>query len=47
VQSRDRKVITNPRFGQKKSPATIAKLQKLIYVYEADTIKFIGLFSTF
>lgn len=29
-------------FGVVKSPATIKKLQKLVYVYEADTQKLIG-----
>jgi hypothetical protein len=43
---RDGKGINNPMFGQIKSPATIAKLQKLVYVYEAETFKFIGVFST-
>ena len=33
-------------FGTKKSPTTIAKLQKLVYVYEAETLKFIGVFPT-
>lgn len=33
-------------FGLKKSPATIAKLQKWVYVYEADSLKIIGVFST-
>jgi group I intron endonuclease len=42
----DRKGINNPMFGKIKSPATITKLQKLVYVYEADTFKFIGVFST-
>lgn len=46
MQSRDRKGINNPMFGKIKSPATIAKVNKLIYVYEAETIKFIGVFST-
>jgi hypothetical protein len=46
LQTRDRKGINNPMFGQIKSPATIANIHKLVYVYEADTIKFIGVFST-
>nr|AYE93366.1 GIY-YIG homing endonuclease [Termitomyces sp.] len=46
MQTRDRKGINNPMFGVKKSPETIAKLQKLVYVYEAETLKFIGVFST-
>jgi len=43
---RDKKEINNPMYGIKKSPATLAKLQKLVYVYEADTLKSIGVFST-
>lgn len=46
MQTRDRKGENNPMFEFKKSPGTIAKLQKLVYVYEADTLKFIGLFPT-
>lgn len=46
MQTRDKKGINNPMYGIKKSPATIAKLQKLVYVYEADTLKIIGVFST-
>jgi len=46
MQTKDRKGINNPMFGVPKSPATIAKLQKLVYVYEAETTKFIGVFST-
>ena len=46
MQTRDKKEVNNPMFGFKKSPATIAKLQKLVYVYEAETLKFIGKFST-
>ena len=38
----------DPMFGVgvKKYPATIAKLQKLVYVYEADTLKLLGVYST-
>ena len=46
MQIRDKKGVNNPMFAIKKSPATIAKLQKLIYVYEAETLKNIGVFST-
>jgi NUMOD3 motif len=46
MQKRDRTGINNPMFGKIKSPATITKLQKLVYVYEAETFKFIGVFST-
>ena len=33
-------------FGTKKSSETIAKLQKLVYVYEADSKNFLGVFPT-
>ena len=46
MQTRDRKGKNNPMFGTVKSTATIAKLQKLVYVYEAETLKRIGVFST-
>lgn len=46
MQTRNKKGINNPMFGIKKTPITIAKLQKLVYVYEADTLKNIGVFST-
>ena len=46
MQKRDKKGKNNPMFGVKKSSATIAKIQKLVYVYEADTIKYIGVFPT-
>jgi len=46
MQTRDKKGKNNPMFGTVKSPATIAKLQKLVYVYEAETLKRIGVFST-
>lgn len=46
MQKRDKKGKNNPMFGIKKSPESIAKLQKLVYVYEADTLKYIGVFPT-
>ena len=46
MQTRDKKGVNNPMFGIKKSPATIAKLQKLVYVYEAESLNLIGIFST-
>ena len=46
MQKRDRKGTNNPMFGTVKSPATVAKLQKLVYVYEAETLKNIGVYST-
>ncbi len=46
MQIRDKKGKNNPMFGVTKSTETIAKLQKFVYVYEADTRKLIGLFTT-
>jgi len=46
MQIRDRKGKNNSMFGKIKSPNTIAKLQKLVYVYEADNLKLIGIFPT-
>nr|QTG38649.1 hypothetical protein [Ganoderma sp. TQC-2021a] len=46
MQTRNRKGKNNPLFGTVKSPATIAKSQKLVFVYEAETLKRIGVFST-
>ena len=33
-------------FGIKKLPSTLVKLRKLVYIYEADSKKFIGEFPT-
>ena len=46
MQKRDRKGVNNPMFGIKKYPATISKLQKLVYVYDAESLNLIGIFST-
>ena len=46
LSEREKKGRKNPMFGIVKSPTTIAKLQKLVYVYEAETRKFIGVFPT-
>ena len=46
MQIKDKKGENNPMFGKKKSQITIAKLQKLIYVYEAGTLNYIGAYST-
>jgi group I intron endonuclease len=42
MQIKNKKGLNNPMFGIKKSKATIVKLQKLVYVYEAETLKFLG-----
>ena len=46
MHTRDKKGINNPKYGSIKSPCTIANLQKLVYVYEAENRKLIGVFST-
>lgn len=46
MQTYNKKGSNNPMFGIEKSPATIVKLKKLVYVYEAETRKLIGVFST-
>lgn len=46
MQYRDKKGSNNPMFGITKSSETIKKLQKMVYVYEADSLKFIGKYST-
>ena len=46
MQTRNKKGINNPMFGKTKSLETIKKLQKMVYVYEAETLKFIGEYST-
>jgi len=43
---KDKSGINNPMYGIKKSAETIAKLQKLVYVYEYDTNNFIGAYPT-
>jgi hypothetical protein len=46
MQFRDKKGMNNPMFGIVKSEATIKKLIKLVYVYEAENLHFLGSFST-
>lgn len=45
-QIKDKSGINNPMYGIKKSAETITKLQKLVYVYEYDTKKFISVYPT-
>lgn len=45
-QTRDKTGANNPQYGVIKSPRTIAKLTKLVYVYNADTLEFIGSYPT-
>jgi len=46
MQIRDKSGINNPQFGVKKSTQTLAKLTKLVYVYDSLTKNFIGAYST-
>lgn len=46
MQTRNKSGKNNPLFGVKKSAETLAKLTKLIYVYNFQTHKLIGIYST-
>ena len=46
MQNRDKSGILNPQFGIKKSTETLAKLTKLVYVYDYFTKNLIGTYST-
>lgn len=46
MQLKDRKGINNPLFGKIKSPSTIAKITKIIYVYNCLDMSLIGEYST-
>jgi hypothetical protein len=46
MQIKNKKGINNPMYGLNKSSKTIAKLQKLVYVYDAKSKTLIGVFST-
>jgi group I intron endonuclease len=46
MQTRDKKGINNPLFGTKKSAITLAKITKLVYVYNAENMSFIGAYPT-
>lgn len=46
MQTRNKKGKNNPMYGIKKSAVTIAKLHKLVYVYDSETQKFIGAYPT-
>lgn len=46
MQIRDQRGALNPMFKVIKSPETIAKLQKLVYVYNSTTGELIGVFPT-
>jgi group I intron endonuclease len=46
MQTRNKKGINNPQFGLKKFDMTLAKLTKLVYVYNAEDMTHIGTYST-
>lgn len=46
MQTRNKEGKNNPMYGIKKSALTIAKLQKLVYVYDYNTNKLIGIYPT-
>ena len=46
MQNKYKKGKNNLKFGIKKSEITIKKLQKLVYVYEADSRKLIRSYLT-
>lgn len=46
MQKRDKKGENNPLFGKKKSPETLSKMIKLVYVYNSSNSEYIGTFST-
>ena len=46
MQNKDRSGSNNPLFGKNKSISTIAKLTKLVYVYNALDLSLIGEYPT-
>ena len=46
MQFKNKKGIHNPMYGIHKSPETIAKLQKFVYVYNVESKTLIGVFTT-
>jgi hypothetical protein len=46
MQKRNKIGVNNPLFGVIKSPDTIAKLTKLVYVYNSVDLSYIGSYST-
>lgn len=43
---RNKAGVNNPLYGVVKSPSTIAKITKLVYVYEVENMNYIGSYST-
>lgn len=46
MQKRDKKGINNPLFGTKKSRITLAKIIKLVYVYNVEDMFLVGVYPT-
>jgi group I intron endonuclease len=46
MQLRDKKGSNNPLFGKIKSPSTLAKITKIVYVYNFSDMSLIGEYST-
>lgn len=46
MQTRNKKGTNNPLFGSKKSSITLAKITKLVYVYKAKDMSYIGSYPT-
>jgi group I intron endonuclease len=46
MKNRDRSGSNNPLYGKIKTSSTIAKITKLVYVYNSSDMSFIGEFST-
>lgn len=44
MQTRDKKGVNNLQYNIVKLPSTIAKLTKLIYVYDSTTYSFLGIY---
>ncbi len=46
MQTRNKAGINNPNFGVKNSNATLAKIIKLVYIYNSEDMIYIGSFPT-
>jgi hypothetical protein len=46
MQTRNKKGKINPNYGAKKSTTTLAKIIKLVYVYNSEDLNYIGSFPT-
>ena len=46
MQTKDKSGSNNPLYGEKNSTSTLAKITKLVYVYNSENMAFIGQYST-